>query len=447
MQQHNKIGLFIMAASILCSCNQSNTPTVSDFTAPLVDLPLKQDIMPFTNYMIEPKQGGTFQTERGTRVSFPAFAFVYEDGSTVTDPVSIQFREYHTASEILLSGITMVAKNENGETCPFESAGMFDIDGTCGDKKVKIAEGKTAQIQLPNAKPDADFNFYKLEGDGWSELQKNLPAIEQKASEETKKKAEATLPSKPVEPQKAEKDAFVFDLDMDVDNYPELKELYGMMWQYDGPKGSPNDPETNKKITQTDWTYSEVLRDGEKFTLSLRTQKESMRIPVKPVLSGKNYAEAKARYDKKMQNYQAALTQKLEAQSHLDLEGAYMRSLSVSGFGIYNCDRFYKMPGVETIQQPMFTFNKKKLPQGTILYHLAKDNVVIRLYNTTGAFTYGKREKNRLIAIFPDKTAAAVSATDFTASASDKNNVLFDFRQLDIFEITPENLEKAISRI
>lgn len=446
MYQNNKVGLFVIAALILGSCNQTNTPSISDFIPPLVDLPLKQEVIPFTYYTIDPDQGGSFKTERGTKVSFPASAFTYEDGSQVTEPVNIQFREYHSASEILLSGICMTAKNENGETFPFESAGMFDINGTCGDKKIKIAEGKTAQIQLANSKPDADFNFYKLAENGWSELQKNLPAMEQKPSAETKKQAEATLPVEPVAPEKASKDAFVFDLDLDVDNYPELKELYGMMWQYNGEKGSSTDPEKNKKITETDWTYSEVLRSGENFTLSLRTKKEEIKIPVKPVLSGKNYAEAKARYDKKMQNYQAALDQKVEAQKNLDIEGAYVRSLSVAGFGIYNCDRFYKMPQAQTIQQPMFTYNKKRLPPGTIIYHLAKEDVVIRVYDITSPFTYGKSEKNRFIAIFPDKTAAAVSATEFN-SATVSTNAMFDFKRLDIFEITPQNLEKAIASI
>lgn len=455
MYFRNKTAFLMCAALVLGACGNisQNTPSVSvaDFVPPLIDLPTAEEVIPYADFTIMPAEGGSFVTDHGTKVTFPANAFAFADGTPVTEPVQVKFREFHNASEIMLSGIVMTAKNENGETLPFESAGMFDIAGQCAGKEVKIAEGKTAQIDLPNRKPDPNFNFYRLDGTGWTELQKNLPAVDNTVSEATRKEAEKPLPVIPVAPEKADEKTFVFDLDLDTDRYPELKELYGLMWQYAGEKGSATDPEKNKKITETNWTQSEIERNSDNtYNLVLRQQRQRMVIPVKPVLRGKSYAEAKARFDQKMDKYNAAMESQKQARQQLSIEDQYTRSLAISGFGVYNCDRFYLMPQARELAA-QFRSNGRPIPKGTVLFHLIQDDVSIRLYqmeNASATFKYGKRERNRLLAIFPDQTVGLVTAEEFAAVADAKGKQAeFDIKKLPLKNITPDNLEQVLAGI
>jgi len=443
MCNRNRLGALLLAALLLTSCGNDNpaSKTVAGFVPPLVDLPLKTEVIPFTYYTIDAATGGSFRTGRGSEVSFPADAFVFEDGSAVTEPVTIQFREYHSAAEILLSGIYMVAKDEQGQSHPFESAGMFEMDGKAGNRKVKIAKGKNARVSLANDKADPDFNFYRMDENGWTELQKNLKPTENSVPENVRKEAEKPTGPAPVEPQKVDEKSFVFDMDLDTYRYPELQELYGVMWQYDGEKGGSADPESNPKITEGQWPRSSILRsDDGRFTLQLRNKTEKIDVPVKPVLSGKNYAEAKARFDKKMANYNAALQRQKDFQKEMEEQAKFVRTFEVAGFGTYNCDRFYNTPDVQRVAA-RYQSGGSTLPSGTILFHIAKDDVVIRLYNATEELPFSRAEKNRILAIFPDQTVGLVNAAEFASTTGNGlREVEFNIKKLPVKDITPEKL-------
>jgi len=106
--------------------------------------------------------GGTFKLASGSTLKVPAFAFVDKKGEPITDSVKIEFEEYHDASEILLSGITM-KYNVNGEEKPFESAGMFKIDGKCKNEEIEVARGKFLNIDIVSNQKDNNFDFFQLE--------------------------------------------------------------------------------------------------------------------------------------------------------------------------------------------------------------------------------------------------------------------------------------------
>lgn len=435
-------GLLVLVCAI--SACETGQKKLSITQPPVIDLPFKREIVKYADFTFMPSEGGTFTTEKGTRLQFPADAFAFEDGSKVTEPVTVKFREYHTASEIMLSGIRMTAKDENGDEYPFESAGMFDIDGFCGTKKIKVAEGKRIQIDLASMKKDPDFNFYKLGEQGWTELQENVEAGDNSIKVELQEATRIVIPEKPIEPQKFDKDEFVFDVDIDTRRNPELKELYGLMWQYNGPEGSKTDPNTNKDITEKAWTNSYLNRIGDgNFMLTLSNKKETLSIPVKPVMSQSNYEAAQKRFEEKMAGYDQALARKEEAKKKIDRAYTYTRSLSLSGFGIYNCDRFYKIP-TKTVE-PEYTTTKGSLPEGSVIFMIAKEDIVIRMYDYS-VLTYNPLEKNRLVAILPDERVLAIGAAEFKQYAGDEN-FRFQFKEIPIPNVNAETLGDVIKSI
>ncbi len=109
--------------------------------------------------------------DRGTVLHIPKSAFVAEDGSVVTKPVSIEFKEYTNAAEMAFSSIPMTHK-QGGRDYVFSSSGMFDISGTADGKPVNIAAGKKLKIDYPLTKKNPDLAFYKLdkETNTWTKL-------------------------------------------------------------------------------------------------------------------------------------------------------------------------------------------------------------------------------------------------------------------------------------
>lgn len=160
-------------------------------------------------------------------------------------------------------------------------------------------------------------------------------------------------------------------------------------------------------------------------------------------MSGKNYEAAQKRFEQKMANYDAALKRKEETQKKLERAFEFSRSLSVSGFGIYNIDRFYKMPS--NTANPEYLTQQGKLPEGTIIYMIAKEDIVIRLYDNS-PMKYSPVENNKLIAIFPDESIQVVNKADFKYSAQNKNHK-FTFKEINIPYVNAETLGDVIKSI
>lgn len=98
----------------------------------------------------------------GTKVFIPANSFVDKNNKPVSGPYTIHFREFRDQFDQLLSGIPMTYDSA-GVTYQFESAGMFEIDGTKDGEKIFIAEGKELAVDMPGKDLNNKFNVYYLD--------------------------------------------------------------------------------------------------------------------------------------------------------------------------------------------------------------------------------------------------------------------------------------------
>ncbi|MDZ4665570.1 MAG: hypothetical protein SGJ15_11870 [Bacteroidota bacterium] len=98
----------------------------------------------------------------GAKVFIPANSFVDKDNKPVTGPYTIHFREFRDQFDQLLSGIPM-EYDSAGTKYQFESAGMFEIDGTKDGEKIFIAEGKEIAVDMPSTDLNNKFNVYYLD--------------------------------------------------------------------------------------------------------------------------------------------------------------------------------------------------------------------------------------------------------------------------------------------
>lgn len=100
--------------------------------------------------------------EKGFRVSFPELAFVDDEGNPVLGEVEIHLTEYTDFSEMAEAGLTTMTTDGS----LLETGGMINLEAMSGEKKLKLASGKTVDITVPSLKDKSGFQtFYGVGSD------------------------------------------------------------------------------------------------------------------------------------------------------------------------------------------------------------------------------------------------------------------------------------------
>jgi hypothetical protein len=98
---------------------------------------------------------------KGTRIHVPKHAFVCGGNNINGKPVDLMFREYTNAAEMAFSGINMTYKENNQEQY-FNSAGMFEIQGSCNGQALELCKDKSIKVDYAIAHQVKDMAFYSL---------------------------------------------------------------------------------------------------------------------------------------------------------------------------------------------------------------------------------------------------------------------------------------------
>lgn len=127
----------------------------------LVKPPLPELAQKPAIYGIDASQGGELTHPSGTRIFIPSDALVDAQGNAVSGKVYISYREFNNPLDVLLSGIPMTY-DSGGVVNQFETAGMFEMYASQGDKELFIKPGAKIDIELASPDPAPSFNFYAL---------------------------------------------------------------------------------------------------------------------------------------------------------------------------------------------------------------------------------------------------------------------------------------------
>jgi WD40 repeat protein len=122
----------------------------SPFENPMIDVP-------FNTLEIDVSEGKVFYFANGSYFKVPAHAFQHQNGEIVQGKVEIQYREIKAVADLLASGISANTENQTLET-----TGIFEIRGWQGNKRIKLATGKTIEVNMVSNSADKDFAHYFL---------------------------------------------------------------------------------------------------------------------------------------------------------------------------------------------------------------------------------------------------------------------------------------------
>lgn len=402
--------------------------------APLVRLPVNEWDIAFSRYSLNATKGGIIVHPTGTKIWVPGSCLIDQHGKKVSGAVEIRYREFHDPIDIALSGIPM-HYDSAGTNYYFQTAGMTELRAFQGDQELVLEAGKKIQIDL-KSQVDGTFNLYHLnEQTGWQPRGSNSPAkstvdgrqttavIETNPSnnptftrlpqeikqQKVERELQTLLAEKPKAPEKATISRPRFNLDVDLKDFPELEALGTMEFEV-----APEDKIFTLELYKVEWNDVQLRRHSERRYKMILTKNATDRSPLQvvsliviPVIAEKDYEAAKAKYEQMIRDYDQKVVQKekeierlkKEAQKQAEAEWkraqemrregdkvqqVYIRSFTMDGFGIWNCDNPKIKP--DRVEQCHFVDgNGKPLPILAVncILPMVKGLILLHEYNGT----------------------------------------------------------------
>ncbi len=309
----------------------------------------------YTAYTVNNANGGELKHPSSSKIKVPKNSFVDKNGKDIIGDVTIEYREFHDAADIITSGIPM-NYDSAGTKYHLESAGMFDIKGSQNGEPVYIKKDKKVEVELASANADNRFNQYYLDtvSKNWQYLKKDDQLTVFKPQAKThqkpndieadpklqtiKKQIEIVIPKKidsvkivytkkaeaipkPKEPTKINKPTPgrpTFYLEGSYKEFPELSAFDNVIFEV-GPENK-NYRQEMHEITWSDVKVSEGPVKGKNYLLTLTYRKQVEKLIVYPTLSGADLEKAEKKYQQKFKEYETLVDKREAEEKRLQAE-------------------------------------------------------------------------------------------------------------------------------
>lgn len=103
--------------------------------------------VPFMEYDYQSNGCTGFKYGTGSLIFVPGNAFCMEDGSACNGKIKIKYREFHSQTDMLVSGLNMLLQRD-GKDLILESVGMFELRAECDGKPMKLCDDKVIQVRM-----------------------------------------------------------------------------------------------------------------------------------------------------------------------------------------------------------------------------------------------------------------------------------------------------------
>lgn len=475
------IFLLLLTAIALMQYCSGNKETEQDASQSSIKGKFENFDVPYQANEFDVEKGKVLDFETGSKISIPANAFVYADGSPVKGKVKLDYREFHSRAEIIASGIPMTYE-ENGVTHHFESAGMFDIRAYQDGKPIFIADNKAITVDMASYK-DGKFNFYYLsEGEAeevafntafmplahaqsqsqprWQMLARDLDPSTNTARAEALDSLDELIPQAPAEPNEFNEKDLALDFELDISQFPELKPFEGIIWQYAGELGNEaTDPNINEWIYEEEWsniTLESYKKRELKYKVTLSNNQKSFSTIISPALKGESLRKARRDFQNRLKEYERIRKEEAERIALLEAErkmqarkANFTRSFSIQKLGIYNHDILYK-PSEPMVVQAKFKVQEDPSAKVPTVFIVMESGVIEYGANTFKDFKFSTTANNSLLALLPNDKVAVLDKDDFRRAYSqykEGDEVVFPLRLVKEEIKSTAALEKLLESI
>lgn len=415
MSQPNKLLFGVLLAFLMTCCTQ--TAPLSQFDG--LEPTFQHFDVPTQSLVLDPINGDTFYLSNGGSIEIPAGALVDANGTTLSETVDLQFREFHNQADILASGIPM-RYDSAGTNGHMVTAGMFELRATVASgKEVLISKQTPIQVNLASFEAGTNYNSYCLDDEkgSWNYLETTAPKENlQKAESLSALLASDTLPQ-PIAPVSYTEGTPVLDLQPNYERLPELKPFHGVVWQHAGQ--GPNVLEEEWFFKEA-WSTVDLERNGADFSYKAQFASADTNITtmLQPVFGQKDFAKAMERFGEREADYSANKELVKAERKRLDQQADLLRSIQVNNFGIYNYDRIYKLK--ETVHLAAnFDWEEKTntdINEVQVFLIVESANAVVAFPPSNwDLFNFDPSESHKLLAVLPGDRIAYLSASDFNS--------------------------------
>ena len=391
-----------------------------------------------TLYTVNNKKGAIIQHSDGSIIRIPKNAFQDRKGNTVKELVQIEFETYSGARAIMFSGINMRCDSA-GHLRNFESAGMFEI--TALDSNVQINPQSNLEVQLKSNMASSKFRPYYTASNGtnWTLLEPKNDFKPKLVSYETELRASEALNLKPEKPLLWESNTEYLKFNVNTFDFPEFKTLSNLLF-------TP-DPEYN--VSKDSWyrqTWADVKiyegpRPGCNYKVILKYRQLSDTLIVKPVYKGNDAEWAMARYQKALNEYKAAVSDRersnakaqellkrrqaeqqeawnekqiqkntIENASKIPADQKILRSFRVRSFGIYNSDYPHDWSNSSTVLPVFKLLGQLIRPDAAFAIDIDKRCVIQLNKSLNQRFEYMPQDRYAFCAIIENRVYACLNA-------------------------------------
>lgn len=336
----------------------------------------------------------------GGSLEIPASAFVNADGKLVKGEVNVEWAEFHSLTDIMLSGIPM-KYDSAGVSYNFVSGGMFTINARQNGEELDLAKGKEITVNLVSTDDTPCYNFYELneETGDWN--------------------YETTAVGKPVAPQKVKIEkqtptlkTTLIDCEVDYSQFKELENKNIVAWS---TQEDLSDAELN--VIEKQVSLLTLQKDEEGFYLNFKRQKGGKKLRVEPYLL--EQAESKSE-TLKSELKKDLVEVRIAFQSRSN--GSFERSMEIGSLGTYNWDCIHRVLDAQPIVAN-FKFNQDIENQDAtkVYYICSEDNLIVQCNSKKEySFFYSPSKKNVLVAIAPNQEVFILDNAGFDQLRADR---------------------------
>lgn len=387
--------------------------------------PLNSVDVPFQNFNVTNSSAQTLNLDNGTTIEIPANAFVDANENAINSNVEISYREFHTAADILVSGIPMKA-SFNGIDGDMQTAGMFEINATVNNQEVFVAEGKNIGVNMASNVDGNNYDFWELnqESGTWKNLGGSSAQPNLRKQKIQKEIASLSKIQAPTPPAKFDKAKPVLNFDLNLDSYPDLKSMKNIFWQF---TGNGENPKNNPWVFKEKWTSADIKKGtrGNEYIMVLKSDKKNFSTTVCPSQKGKEFDEALSDYETALREYKSTSTTKEERMNFMKRQANFVRSFQIQDMGIYNCDALISNPDAMAFQAKFDFGPGVPVAHNKVnVYLITNDSrsVIAYPYSRRRNFLFDPGMDNQLIAILPNNKYATFSQKDFDTHLEEMKN-------------------------
>ncbi len=359
--------------------------------------------------------------ETGSKLFIPAGSFVDKEGTPIHGEVTLNFNEYHSLGEVMLSGITMKYDSAGVEQ-DMITGGMFRIEAFQHGEELALAANKRIKVAIASNTGVESMNFYKLNentGD-WTYKQAG-----------TGTKAKRNLLEIPKEKTEvaANSNFNLLDIQVKTDHIEALKGKEIVAWKT--KETVKNEVKNRLKFSIVGSELYETSEPNEyRLVLQKRTseEKEKYELIVAPYFTEDAIRDSKHVREQMVENMREIDTYKEKMEKN-----EVVRTIEIASMGVFNWDYLYHRENIKQLECNLNFPGNTNTDFVNVFTICPEDNALIRLnFSDRGHFMYDPTKRNCIIAITKDNRVYYIPNSEFLAQKEETKELKFDFRKSDL---------------